>query len=488
MLVHVLVAIDPPSERRRLGRLLERPDLLISTAPGRINLLERLSGESFDLLVVGQRALGDNGEHLIRSIRSLPEHPELVVLVEQEDAEETAGLLALGCLGVLNQGLGDRAMRSALTALFERHRGNAITRLRAERPEEQYSLNDFVSESPTMQVFVDLARRVVTSESSLLILGETGVGKERLARAIHAEGARSAGPFMALNCGALPETLLESELFGHEEGAFTGATRSRKGYFELAHRGTIFLDEIGEMPLHLQVKLLRVLDQHRIQRVGAEKPIDVDVRVMAATNRDLEADVAQGRFRSDLYYRLAVVTLEIPPLRERREDIRPLAESYLAHFNAQTGRTLTGLEPPALKAMERYPWPGNVRELINALERAVLLAGGERIGPQDLPLRVRAEEDGSGAGEPLDWRFRDLPPRLLERSLAEARKEIVSAFERRYLAGLLSTTKGRIGEAAGRAAINERTLYDLMRRHGLKKEDFKPGTRVSDGLPGEPRR
>jgi DNA-binding NtrC family response regulator len=319
----------------------------------------------------------------------------------------------------------------------------------------------------------------VNSEASLLILGETGVGKERLARAIHAEGPRSKGPFMALNCGALPESLLESELFGHEEGAFTGATRSRKGYFELAHTGTIFLDEIGEMPLHLQVKLLRVLDEHRIQRVGAEKSIEVDVRVMAATNRDLEADVPAGRFRSDLFYRLAVVTLDIPPLRDRREDIRQLAQSYLEHFNTQTGRSGSKIAAEALGSLEAYSWPGNVRELVNTMERAVLLADGDEIGTDDLPARIRTD-DGSprGAVSPFQWRFDSVPDDLLEKPLIEARNEVVSAFESRYLSDLLAATGGRIGEAAERACINERSLYDLMKRRGLKKESFKASSRT----------
>jgi DNA-binding NtrC family response regulator len=478
MLIHILVAIDPPYERKRLIRLLEQPEVVLTGAPGKTDLLKRLSGETYDLIVADRTALPDQPEHLISSIRALPEHPELVVMSADEDAEDRALLLANGCLGVLNKSLGDQALQNAMTALVERRREEAIRRLRAERPEEQYSLNDFVSESPTMQMFLGVARRVVSSESSLLILGETGVGKERLARAIHVEGPRSEGPFMALNCGALPESLLESELFGHEEGAFTGATRSRKGYFELAHTGTIFLDEIGEMPIHLQVKLLRVLDEHRIQRVGAEKPIDVDVRVMAATNRDLEADVKAKRFRSDLFYRLAVVTLEIPPLRERRKDIQQLVRSYLEHFSTQTGKSVSRVDATTMEALQKYDWPGNVRELVNTMERGVLLADGDELGLGDLPARVRAGGHPTLAlSDPLHWKFESLPEGLLEKQLIDARKEVVSAFECRYLSDLLSVTRGRIGEAAKRAGVNERSLYDMMKRHGLRKEDFKSKAR-----------
>ncbi|MDH3298410.1 MAG: sigma 54-interacting transcriptional regulator, partial [Gemmatimonadota bacterium] len=281
MLIHVLVAVDPELQRSRVMQLLRYPEVTPHAVSTGTELLEQVSSTDFDLLVIGQAFLPEPLENLVRFVRDLPERPEVVVLTDREDAEDRASLLTMGCLGVLNRQLGDHALQRALAALIERRREEAINRLRAERPEEQYSLNDFISDSPAMQVFLDLARRVVRADSSLLLLGETGVGKERLARAIHAEGPRSRGPFMAVNCGALPESLLESELFGHEEGAFTGATRARKGYFEVAHRGTIFLDEIGEMPLHLQVKLLRVLDEHRILRVGGEKPLEVDVRVMA---------------------------------------------------------------------------------------------------------------------------------------------------------------------------------------------------------------
>ena len=474
MLIHALVAMSDASKSTRVIRLLGQRGLVLREAGEATGLLATLSGADFDLLVVDRALLQKDPIHLIRSVRSLPEQPEVVVLTDHEDVDDRGLLLASGCLAVLNLRLGDAALRKALTALVERRREEATNRLRADRPEEKYSLNDFVSESPAMQIFLDLARRVVRADTSLLILGETGVGKERLARAIHEEGPRSRGPFMAINCGALPESLLESELFGHEEGAFTGATRSRKGYFELAHRGTIFLDEIAEMPLHLQVKLLRVLDEHRIQRVGAENAISVNVRVMAATNRNLEAEVATKRFRADLYYRLAVVSLEVPPLRERREDISGLVESYFDHFRTQTSRTVRGFDERAIQAMVSYDWPGNVRELANTVERAVLLATGEGLTLADLPARVSKVAPNPPLSSPPTRRTWDsLPAELLTRSLADARRTVVAEFESRYLAALLRTSEGRIGETAKLAGINERSLYDLMKKHGLTKEDFK---------------
>ncbi len=477
MLVHLLLAVEPASAQRRFERLLGDREVVLRSASGRASLWERLTREDFDLVLVGRDVLPDDAGSLIASIRRLPERPEVIVLAADQDAGERAALLAAGCLAVLDPSLNDEALGGALGTMIDRQREEAITRLRADRPEEQYRLDDFVSDSPAMQVFLETARKVVRSDSSLLMLGETGVGKERLARAIHAEGPRNRGPFMAINCGALPESLLESELFGHEEGAFTGATRSRKGYFELAHRGTIFLDEIGDMPPHLQVKLLRALESRRILRVGAESAIEVDARVMAATNRDLDLEMGAGRFRPDLFYRLAVVTLTIPPLRERREDIVDLVSSYLEHFRVQTGHRIAGIEAEAMEVLRRYDWPGNVRELINAIERAVLLCSGSEIGIDDLPRRLTA----SVAGTPLAAPAGDSdgsPAAWLERPLAEVRKDVVAEFERRYLAALLEACDGRIGETARRAGMNERSLYDLMKRHGLRKESYRRTTRA----------
>lgn len=311
------------------------------------------------------------------------------MLSEREDAVERAGLLVAGCMAVLFVGLPDASLAEALHALTARRRevqllshGQDLVAPNSSR------LTDFVSNSPKMRDFMTVVWRIIDTHSPLLVLGETGVGKERLARAIHAEGPRSAGPFVPANCGALPEGLIETELFGHEQGAFTGAARSRKGLFELAHGGTLFLDEIGDVPFHLQVKLLRVLEEHSVRRVGSERTQRIDVRVIAATSRNLEADVALKQFRADLYYRLAVVTLVVPPLRERREDIEALVRRYLDHFRIRVGRPVTNVAPNVMDQLVAYDWPGNVRELINVMERAVLLATTDTISLGDLPPSI----------------------------------------------------------------------------------------------------
>jgi two-component system response regulator AtoC len=469
MLLRVLLAVEPPSLATRVRRLVEGPEVAVSTVRAR-SLWARLPREDVDVVVLSRGVLPEPVAPAIASIRDLPEHPEVFVLSEAEDAESRAALLAAGCMAVFYQGLPDSALAETLQALLRRSRDEALRRLRDPATERRTGLDGLVQKSPTMQQFLSLARRVVASDSSILLLGETGVGKERLARALHSDGLRGGGPFIPVNCAALPESLLESELFGHEQGAFTGASRQRRGYFEIAHGGTLFLDEIGDLPAHVQVKLLRVLQERTIQRVGGERPIGVNVRVMAATNRDLDAEVHARRFRPDLYYRLAVVTLTIPPLRERREDIPALVDAYLEHFRTRLGRPVRRVSGEAQSALESHSWPGNVRELVNVIERAVLLCAGHEVGVDDLPPSIvgdaRPRVPGLSAALPAgdDW---------LDRPLKDVREAAMAEVERAYLSALLRVHHGRIGTSARHAGLNERSLYALMKRHGLRKESFK---------------
>jgi len=472
MILRVCLAADPPGFSTRLRRILEGRELALSVQRGSHGLRERLVRDDFDVVVVSRSLLEPQAASAVTLIRELPDPPEVIVLSDVEDAEGRAALLAAGAIAVVNPGLPDPTLAETLLALLRRCREDAMRRLRETTSERRSGLDDLVAESPAMQRFLGLARRLVATDSSLLILGETGVGKERVARAIHSDGPRAAGPFIAVNCAALPESLLESELFGHEQGAFTGASRSRRGYFEVAHGGTLFLDEVGETPPHVQVKLLRALQERTIQRVGGERPIPVNVRVMAATNRELEAEVKARRFRDDLYYRLAVVTLTIPPLRERREDIPRLVSVYLDRFRVRLTRPVRSVSPEALEALVAHDWPGNVRELINVIERAVLLCAGPEIGLQDLPnnllaARPRRRAPAAATAEPAV---------SIDRPLREIRAEAVAALEHQYLVALLEAARGRIGEVARRAGLNERSLYALMRRHGLRKEPFRKST------------
>ncbi|MFT5522177.1 MAG: two-component system response regulator AtoC [Pirellulaceae bacterium] len=471
MLLRLLLAVEPAGLQTRLHRLLKEETVVVKKGPTSTGpLIRELQRESYDLVVVSESSLVKSEQDVVAAINALQEPPEIVVVSEVDDAEQHARLLAAGCFLVLNSGLLDNVLSEAFAAVLIRRRDTIDKSIASQRSTGIPQLSDFVSASPAMQAFINVARRVAPSDASLLITGETGVGKERLARAIHAEGPRSGGPFVAVNCGALPETLLESELFGHEEGAFTGAARARRGWFELSHGGTIFLDEIGEMPLHLQVKLLHVLQNHEVKRLGSERSIEVDVRVIAATNRELLAEIDNGRFRRDLYYRLGVINLSIPPLRERREDIPALVGDYISRFRTMIGRDVNSIEDDALEGLVNYSWPGNVRELINVIERAVLLCESGVIGAADLPDQIAESKVPAIPSRPDSDLF---PVQLLDQPIREARQVLVSEFEKAYLTRLLELTNGRVGETARRAGIEPRSLFEKMRRYGLRKEDFR---------------
>ncbi len=471
MIRNLLIAVDHPTLQHQIQKRLAREDVVVEVPRSRGSIWKRVARETCDMVVLSKSLLPRPAQDLLKTLSQIPDAPAVVVVTERNDPEERAALIAAGAEEVLHAGLPTDQIVDVLEALLEKRATWTRQRLATLRPLGQPRLADFVSSSPVMADFMDVVRRVVPGNASLLLLGETGVGKERLARAIHAEGPRGGGPFITINCGALPEALLESELFGHEAGAFTGASRTRRGYFELAHGGTIFLDEVGEMPLHLQVRLLRVLQDREVQRVGGERPIRVDVRLMAATNRDLQESVEAGLFRKDLFFRLGVVTLTVPPLRVRRDDIPELARGYLEYLRPRVGRDVHSIEEAALDALARYDWPGNVRELINVIERAMLLCAGATITVGDLPEAIR------GAGPVPESAVVDPGRARRERwagmTLAGARAEWMAEMEREYLSGLLATTRGRVGEAAARAGITPRALYGKMRRHGLKKESFK---------------
>jgi two-component system, NtrC family, response regulator GlrR len=330
--------------------------------------------------------------------------------------------------------------------------------------------------SPAITQVREVIARVAPSDATVLVLGESGTGKELAARLLHALSRRAQGPFVAVNCGALPPELLESELFGHVKGAFTGATQSREGLFGTARGGTLFLDEVGEAPLGVQVKLLRVLQERRYTRVGSNTEEDADVRVVAATNRDLREEVEERRFREDLYYRLCVVPITMPPLRERVEDIPMLAQIFLERAAARNGRKVPRLGADALRVLQDYTWPGNVRELLNATEAAVLLAPAEELRAEHLTHVVqphpRPERHPAEESPPAP-----LTPKLLgvEAPLPTLR-EARDAFERDYLIEALRRSGGNVSAAARMAGRNRTDFYELLRRHGLSAASFKDAT------------
>jgi len=334
-----------------------------------------------------------------------------------------------------------------------------------------------IGTSPAMAEVYALTRRVAGSNASVLLVGETGTGKELIARAIHELSLRGSGPFVRVNCGALSESLLESELFGHVRGSFTGAVANRAGRFESAHTGTIFLDEINSTTPKLQVKLLRVLQEREFERVGDTETIRVDTRVVAASNRELLDEVARETFREDLYYRLNVVPIYLPPLRGRREDIPTLVRHFLEQYNRENNRHVTDVQPAALDALTRYHWPGNVRELQNVVERCVILADGDTISLELLPPAVRGKQPAvslPGRGGDLDSLARD----LVEQGLASAPEgdanlfdRVVSRVERELIAQMLAACDGVQLKAAARLGINRNTLRKKLLEHGLDESD-----------------
>jgi two-component system NtrC family response regulator len=309
------------------------------------------------------------------------------------------------------------------------------------------SFEGMLGASPQMEKVYALIRKVSTTEAPVLIAGESGTGKELLARAIHRLSPRKEGPFVVINCGAIPDTLLESELFGHEKGAFTGAHIQRKGRIEAAQSGTLFLDEIGELTPALQVKLLRFLQDQKIERVGGREEIAVNTRVLAATNMDLERATAEGRFREDLYYRIGVVVISIPPLRERQGDVRLLAQALLQKYSAENNKKISGFTAPALRALENHTWPGNIRELENRVKRAVIMAEGSKVTPQDLELAVPSKKY---AGHTL--------------------KEAREALERGLVKRAVASNNGNLSRAAAELGISRPTIYELIEKLGINKD------------------
>jgi DNA-binding NtrC family response regulator len=346
-------------------------------------------------------------------------------------------------------------------ALRERSLQDQVVALR-QQLDERYSFHNVLSKSTRMVEVFDLISQVAETQTTVLIVGETGTGKEMIAQAIHeASGSKRSGPLVAVNCAALPETLLESELFGHEKGAFTGASGQRKGRFEQANGGTLFLDEVGDVPMSMQIKLLRVLQERRIERVGSADPIDIDVRLIAATNRPLETMVEQGKFREDLFYRLNVVRIDLPPLRDRLEDI-PLLAAHFARKYARPNEKPPTIHPESMEQLLACPWPGNIRQLENAVEYACVTTRDGEIRPVNLPADVARRALGSAA-LPID----------LARPLPDQLTDLTAAYEERYLRAAMAKTRGHVGKCAEMSGLSRRSITDKLGQYSIDKSEFK---------------
>ena len=439
----VLVVDDDADLLRLLGMRLQSAGYKPVPVASAEEALARLAVARPRAVITDLRMQGMDGMALFERIHATDPSLPVIILTAHGTIPDAVAAAQSGVFGYLTKPF----EASELLALLARAVGTGSPA--AGKPAKQ-RFPDIVTASPLMNALLDEVALVAASEASVLIQGESGTGKEMLASAVHQASPRRRGPFVAINCAAIPEALLESELFGHAKGAFTGADSARKGLFQTAQGGTVFLDEIGDMPLALQAKLLRVLQEREVRPVGSAQSVTVDVRIVSATHRDLEEAIRQQQFREDLYYRLNVVNLHIPPLRERREDIAPLAQHFVERLGPKHGRRIVGFSPEALDLLMRADWPGNIRQLMNVVEQFCALCTTVRIPPA---LVARA--------------LRNKPTEIL--SYAEAKDR----FEREYLVNLMKLTGGQVTEAARLAQRNRTEFYRLLQKHALSPALFK---------------
>lgn len=392
----ILVVDDEPAHRLMVGLHLKEAGYEVLEAGDGRQALDVAAAGPLDLVLMDVRMPVLDGQRALPGLLEI--QPELVVIMMTAygSIEDAIRALKAGAWDYLTKPLDAEEMVIKVRQALKVRELTAENRSQKARLGERFDFQGLIGQSPAMVALVDDLRMIAPSQASVLILGQSGTGKEVVANIIHHNSPRSGGPFIKVNCAALPDTLLEAELFGHVKGAFSGAVKDRAGRFQSARNGTIFLDEIGSMPLTTQAKLLRVLQERQMEPLGSDKTVDVDVRVVAATNSDLAAEAAEGNFREDLYYRLNVVTLNLPPLKDRVEDIPLLAAHFVTHANDKNGRAVAGIDDEAMRLLAGYDWPGNVRQLANVIERAVVLCPGETITPAQLTPEVRGAEDSRG--------------------------------------------------------------------------------------------
>jgi DNA-binding NtrC family response regulator len=436
----ILVVDDEPSVAGVIARIAESFGHKAVQADSVESAIEAFAGTEFDVVLTDLRLGRGDGLEVLRHVQERAPEVPVVLITGQATIDSAMAAIRAGAYDYLAKPPGRAAIGALLQRAVEKKRMAVEVRDLRQEIGSRFTLSSIAGRSPQMLEVFKTVARVAPSKSNVLILGESGTGKELVARALHLQSPRAQRRFVRINVSAIPEGLLESELFGHTRGAFTGATSARRGLFEEAHQGTLFLDEIGDLSMPLQAKLLRVLQDQRVKPVGVNEEIEVDVRTVGATHRDLEEMVRGGRFREDLYYRLNVVSITLPPLRERTEDIPVLVQHFLRKIEVDTGRTPPRFSPAALECMVGYGWPGNVRQLENVVERAVLLSNQSVIGPDALPPALRGEEPRAGSAP-------DQPFPPLDEVIA------------RYVARVLEHTEGNHTRAAGILGVSRRTLH-----------------------------
>ncbi len=456
----ILVVDDDRAVLRAVSETLKRAGHLVVSVSDPLEGVTAAEDPAVEVAVVDIRMPNLSGLDLLKSFKRSREDLEVVVMTGHATVETAMEAVRNGAFDYLTKPFEhiDQLTLTVARALERRRLRRRVVEVENVLAPTG-SVDGMVGNSPVMRAVFKMVEAVAPTDTTVLIRGESGSGKELVARALHLRSPRKNKPFVAVNCSALSETLLDSELFGHVKGAFTGALAQKRGLFEAAHGGTLFLDEIGDVPLATQVRLLRALQEGEIKRVGANESIPVDVRVIAATHVNLEDARKQGRFRDDLYFRLSVIPLTLPSLRERPEDVPLLARHFLTRFSTRMGKKLSGFSPDALASLSRYSWPGNVRELENVVERAVVLSPGPVVEMENLPAEIQSAKRPAS----VDVTFL----RLTEMGFAQAKALSVAAFERRYLSTLLERTGGNISQAALAAGMDRSNFKRLLREHEL---------------------
>ncbi|MFQ5750674.1 MAG: sigma-54-dependent transcriptional regulator [bacterium] len=445
----ILVIDDESMQIKALSGFLKKQNYRTEETTSAVEGIQKVKNLPIDLVLTDYKMPEKTGLDVLREVKAINPEVDVVVMTAYGSIESAKEAMKDGAIDYLTKPIDLVQLELVIKKAQERKQLISENRQLREQLAEKYRFKDFISQSPEMEEVLNRAARVAASKATVLIRGESGTGKEQIARAIHAASPWKDGAFVAVNCAALSEGVLESELFGHEKGAFTGAVRQVKGRFERAHGGTLFIDEVGDIPPSVQVKLLRAIQEHTFERVGGTETIHVETRIVAATNRNLENLMRESRFRDDLYYRLNVVTISIPPLRERRQDIQPLVEYFLKKFAAENGKRVREVSKEALDLLMKYDYPGNVRELENMIEQAVVLTRGEVITSVDLPWSVQGLKSED-----------ELPSATLE--------EKVAVFEQKLIHEALEKA-GRVQtRAAEMLGLSERNLRYKMKKHGMK--------------------
>src|SRR5579885_2844620 len=453
----ILILDDEPDIARSWVRILESAGYQCLSCSEPEEALRLLESEHPDLLLTDLRMPQLDGMEMLKRARKVDPHIPVVVLTGYASLESAVAAVKAGAFDFLSKTFSNDQLKLTVARALTRRRLELENLHLREQLQGMFGFENIVGQSDVLQQVLELVRKAARSEANILILGESGTGKELIARAIHANSPRAAQPFVPVDCASLPENLLESELFGLEKAAFTGAVSSKQGLMESAHRGTLFLDELGELPIGLQAKLLRALQERQIRHIGGTRHIDIDVRIVSATNRDLRALVAAGKFREDLYFRVNVIDVALPPLRERTGDVELLATSFLNKYGRSA---VKGFEPEAMMALETYSWPGNVRELQNVIERACALADSEMITLAELPQQLRTVSQTSQS-LPQDQASGRL-------TLKEAKERWISQLEASYVADLLRNEGGNVSQAARKAGVDRKTLHRLLNKHRIR--------------------